>query len=77
MSPLSLATIMTLIGSHVFPGATVAVSGLESELAVLMMAAGRGEPTLAALLSTDWMRALGWAPSHWVRAASLTVVRGA
>ena len=37
MSPLTLTSIVTLSGSHAFPGATVAVSGLESALAVVMM----------------------------------------
>ena len=55
MSPLSLASIVTLSGSHVFTGATVAVSGLESEMAVAMVVAGRRDPTLAALRDTDWM----------------------
>ena len=36
-----MASIVTLSGSHVFPGATVAVSGPESELAVTTMVAGR------------------------------------
>jgi len=31
------------------------------------MVAGRGDPTLAALRSTDLMRAPGWAPAHTVR----------
>ena len=64
MSPLSLASIVTLSGSHVFPGKIVAMSGLGSALAVAMMVAGRGDPTLAALRSTDLMRAPGRAPAH-------------
>jgi hypothetical protein len=66
-----LASIVTLSGSHVFPGATVAVSGPESALAVAMMVAGRGDPTLAALRDTDWMCAPGWAPCSSVRNHSL------
>ena len=54
--------MVTLSGSHVFTGATVAVSGLGSALAVAMVVAGRGDPILAALRSTDWMCAPGWAP---------------
>ena len=64
LSPLSLASIVTLSGSHVFPGEIVAMSGLGSAPAVAMMVAGRWDPTLAALRSTDWMRAPGWAPAH-------------
>ena len=45
--PLSLASIVTLSGSQVFTGATVAVSGLGSALAVAMVVAGRGDPILA------------------------------
>ena len=67
MSPLSLASIVTLSGSHVFPGKIVAMSGLGSALAVAMMVAGRGDPTLAALRSTDLMRAPGRAPAHSAR----------
>ena len=62
LSPLSLATIVTLSGIHVFPGEIVAMSGLGSALAVAMMVAGREDPTLAALRGTDWMRAPGRAP---------------
>ena len=62
LSPLSLATIVTLSGSHAFPGEIVAMSSLGSELAVAMMVAGRGDPTLAALRDTDWMCAPGRAP---------------
>ena len=62
LSPLSLASIVTLSGSHVFPGEIVAMSGLGSALAVAMMVAGREDPTLAALRGTDWMRAPGRAP---------------
>ena len=57
-----MASTVTLSDSHVFPGEIVAMSSLGSALAVAMMVAGRGDPTLAALRSTDWMRALGWAP---------------
>ena len=64
LSPLSLASIVTLSDSHVFPGEIVAMSGLGSALVVAMMVAGRGDPTLAALLSTDLMRAPGRAPAH-------------
>ena len=64
LSPLSLASIVTLSGSHVFPGEIVAMSSLGSALAVAMMVAGRWDPTLAVLRSTDWMRAPGWAPAH-------------
>ena len=64
LSPLSLASIVTLSGSHVFPGEIVAMSGLGSAPAVAMMVAGRGDPTLAALRSTDLMRAPGRAPAH-------------
>ena len=64
LSPLSLATIVTLSGSHAFPGEIVAMSSLGNALAVAMMVAGRGDPTLAALLSTDLMRAPGRAPAH-------------
>ena len=35
------------------------MSGLGSVLSAAMMVAGRGDPTLAALLSTDLMRARG------------------
>ena len=62
-----MATIVTLSGSHVFPGEIVAMSSLGSELAVAMMVAGRGDPALAALRSTDLMRAPGWAPAHSAR----------
>ena len=51
LSPLSLATIVTLSVSHVFPGEIVDMRGLGSALAVAMMVAGRGDPTLAALRS--------------------------
>ena len=64
LSPLSLASIVTLSGSHVFPGEIVAMSSLGSALAVAMVVAGSGDPTLAALRSTDLMRAPGWAPAH-------------
>ena len=64
LSPLLLASIVTLSGSHVFPGEIVAISGMGSEPAVAMMVAGRWDPTLAALRSTDWMCAPGWAPAH-------------
>ena len=64
LSPLPLASIVTLSGSHVFPGEIVAMCGLGSALAVAMMVAGRGDPTLAALRSTDLMRAPGRAPAH-------------
>ena len=64
LSPLSLASIVTLSGSHVFPGEIVAMSGLGSAPAVAMMVAGRWDPTLAALRDTDWMCAPGWAPAH-------------
>ena len=64
LSPLSLASIVTLSGSHVFPGEIVAMSGLGSVPAVAMMVAGRWDPTLAALRDTDWMCAPGWAPAH-------------
>merc|ERR1711951_7393 len=37
LSPLSLASIVTLSGSHVFPGEIVAMSGLGSAPAVAMM----------------------------------------
>ena len=66
LSPLSLASIVTLSGRHVFPGEIVAMSGLGSALAVAMMVSGRGDPTLAALRSTDWMRAPGRAPAQSV-----------
>ena len=59
LSPLSLASIVTLSGSHVFPGEIVAMSGLGSAPAVAMMVAGRWDPTLAALRDTDWMCAPG------------------
>ena len=62
MSPQLLASIVTLSGSHVFPGEIVAVSGLGSAPAVDIMVAGRWDPTLAALRDTDWMRAPGRAP---------------
>ena len=55
LSPLSLASIVTLSGSHVFPGEIVAMSGLVSEAAVAMMVAGRWDPTLPALRDTDLM----------------------
>ena len=64
LSPLSLASIVTLSGSHVFPGEIVAMSGLGSAPAVAMMVAGRWDPTLAALCDTDLMRAPGRAPAH-------------
>ena len=64
LSPLSLALIVTLSGSHAFPGEIVAMSGLGSAPAVAMMVAGRWDPTLAALRDTDWMCAPGWAPAH-------------
>ena len=67
LSPLSLASIVTLSGSHVFPGEIVAMSGLGSAPAVAMMVAGRWDPTLAALRVTYWMCAPGWAPAHSVR----------
>ena len=57
-----MATIVTLSGSHVFPGEIVAMSGLGSAPAVAMMVAGCGDPTLAALRGTDWMCAPGRAP---------------
>ena len=66
LSPLSLASIVTLSGSHVFPGEIVAMSGLGSAPAVAMMVAGRWDPTLAELRDTDWMCAPGWAPAHSV-----------
>ena len=47
-----MATIVMLSGSHVFPGEIVAMSSLGSASAA-MMVAGRGDPTLAALLDTD------------------------
>ena len=53
LSPLSLASIVTLSGSHVFPGEIVAMSGLGSAPAVAMMVAGRWDPILAALRDTD------------------------
>ena len=59
LSPLLLASIVTLSGSHVFPGEIVAMRGLGSALAVAMMVAGRWDPTLAALRDTDWMCAPG------------------
>ena len=59
-----LASIVTLSGSHIFPGEIVAVSGLGSAPAVAMMVAGRWDATLAALRDTDWMCAPGWAPAH-------------
>ena len=55
LSPLSLASIVTLSGSHVFPGEIVVMSGLGSAPAVAMMVAGRWDATLAALRDTDWM----------------------
>ena len=64
LSPLSLASIVMLSGSHVFPGEIVAMSGLGSASVVAMMVAGRWDPTLAAFLVTDWMCAPGWAPAH-------------
>ena len=66
LSPLSLASIVTLSGSHVFPGEIVAMSGLGSAPAVAMMVAGRWDPTLAALRNTDLMCAPGRAPAHSV-----------
>ena len=54
-----LASIVTLSGSHVFPGEIVAMNGLGSAPAVAMMVAGRWDPTLAALRDTDWMCAPG------------------
>ena len=67
LSPLLLASIVTLSGSHVFPGEIVAMSGLGSAPAVAMMVAGRWDLTLAALRDTDWMCAPGWAPAQSVR----------
>ena len=77
LSPLSLASIVTLSGSHVFPGEIVAMSGLGSEPAVDMMVAGRWDPTLAALRDTDWMCAPGGRLLTRMRAASPVVVCGA
>ena len=67
LSPLSLASIVTLSGSHVFPGEIVAMRGLGSAPVVAMMVTGRGDPILAALRSTDLVRAPGRAPAHAVR----------
>ena len=67
LSPLSLASIVTLSGSHVFPGEIVAMSGLGSAPAVVMMVAGRWDPTLAELRDIDWVCAPGWAPAHSAR----------
>ena len=53
-----MATIVTLSGSHVFPGEIVAMSGLGRAPAVAMMVAGRWDPNLAALRDTDWMLSL-------------------
>ena len=64
LSPLSLASIVTLSGSHVFPEEIVAVSGLGSAPVVAMMVAGRWDPTLSELRSTDLMHAPGRAPAH-------------
>ena len=61
-----MASIVTLSGSHVFPGEIVAMSGLGSAASIAMMVAGRWDPTLAALRDTDWMCAPGWAPAHSV-----------
>ena len=47
-----LASIVTLSGSHVFPGEIVDMSGLGSAPAVAMMVTGRWDPTLAALRGT-------------------------
>ena len=66
LSPLSLASMVTLSVSHVFPGEIVAMSGLGSAPAVAMMVAGRWDPNLAALRDTDWMCAPGRAPAHSV-----------
>ena len=66
LSPLSLASMVTLSGSHVFPGEIVAMSGLGSAPSVAMMVSGRWDPILAALRSTDWMCAPGWAPAQAV-----------
>ena len=62
--------MVTLSGSHVFTGATVAVSGLGSALAVAMVVAGRGDPILAALRSTDWMCAPGGRLCSFVSAST-------
>ena len=48
-----MASIVTLSGSHVFPGEIVAMSGLGRAPAVAMMVAGRWDPNLAALRDTD------------------------
>ena len=55
--PLSLSTIATLSGSHVNAGAAVALSSLESALAIAMIVGGGGTPPLAALLGPGWIRA--------------------
>ena len=62
-----MASIVTLSGSHVFPGEIVDMSGLGSAPVVAMMVAGRWDPTLAALRDTDWRCAPGRAPAHSVR----------
>ena len=72
-----MASIVTLSGSHVFPGEIVAMSGLGSAPAVAMMVAGRWDPTLAALRDTDWIRALGGRLLIRMRAASPVEMRGA
>ena len=78
LSPLSLASIVTLSDSHVFPGEIVAMSGLGSAPAVAMMVAGcDGDPTLAALCAIQTGCAhRGGRLLIRIRAAFPVVVRG-
>ena len=55
LSPLSLASIVTLSGSHVFPGEIVAMSGLGSALSVAMMLAVGTPPLPRCAVKTGWV----------------------
>jgi len=55
LSPLSLASIVTLSGIHVFPGEIVAMSGLGSALSVAMMLAVGTPPLPRCAVKTGWV----------------------
>ena len=75
MSPLSLASIVTLSGSHVFPGEIVAMSGLGSALAVAMVVAVRADSTSVTRAAANTYRWRGIQSVRLLTAAAIGVPR--
>ena len=75
LSPLSLASIVTLSGSHVFPGEIVAMSGLGSALAVAMVVAVRADSTSVTRAAANTYRWRGIQSVRLLTAAAIGVPR--